>query len=968
MTVDFRAPHPPIFPDPESLPETLRRLPWVGWKWEPDKDGKPTKVPYSPRTGGKAGSTLPSTWGTLEAALRRGPELGFDGAGFILDLKNRVVGIDLDHCVNPETGEIAPWALAIVRHFASYAEITPSGTGIHILVVGELPPGWRKLAQGIEVYDRARYFTATGHHLPGTPVTVEVRTAELTSWHAELAPPEPETAPAPSGPVRALSLSDQQIIDKAKESRHGHEFAALWDGDTTGHGGDESRADLALVGRLRFWTGGDRQRTDSLFRQSRLMRKKWDERRGDRTYGERTLDRVFAKGGDVYDPGAGVDLTGILAPSSGPTATPPELKRPSPPQLWAQDKNLPHITEAAWKALEAYNATATIFLYGKAISRLERDDEGAPILRDLTEDRLRHVLARAADWYALVADKKDKDAPPQRVAALPPTYVVKDILATPTPQLPVLSRVVAAPVVAPDGSLLTTPGYHRASQTYYAPGRTHEAIPAVAERPSAEDITRAKTLILDELLHDFPFTGPPETAHAVALFLLPFARDLIDGPTPLHLIEKPAAGTGAGLLTEVLMYPAAGRAPAVTTEGRDEDEWRKRLTATLRESPAAIVIDNVRHRIDSASLSAALTAVRFGDRVLGKTETVQFPVRCAWIATGNNPALSDELARRTVRIRMDAGVEQPFLREPKSFRHQDLRGWTAKHRPELIWAALTLIRAWIAEGRKPGKRTLGSYESWARVMGGILDTAEIPGFLGNLADLYEHTNMERASWLEFVDAWWVQQELLREVGKPGATGAMGVKTLLNLVIENEISLDLGSKEGQGQRVRLGIKLAQARGRVFGNKRIEEAGKDKNAVQWKLIPVPSGESKADPTPRLTEDSPAKNPAADLESPPSGESGESFPGVPTFQEENDDKSVRPAVAPQDSPDSPPSGPTRSGVAVSLGAETHRQDSPAKAPLAPQCYTPAHRDADLDWLTHPKATMYTCGVCHPQPGVQP
>ena len=127
------------------------------------------------------------------------------------------------------------------------------------------------------------------------------------------------------------------------------------------------------------------------------------------------------------------------------------------------------------------------------------------------------------------------------------------------------------------------------------------------------------------------------------------------------------------------------------TEGRDEEEWRKRITATLRTGPAAVVIDNIRHRLDSSALSSAITTPCWEDRVLGASETLRARVRCAWIGTGNNPALSGEMARRTVRIRLDAKVDRPWLRE--GFRHPNLRGWVAERRGDIIDAVLTLCRA-----------------------------------------------------------------------------------------------------------------------------------------------------------------------------------------------------------------------------------------------------------------------------------
>src|SRR5262249_33877092 len=160
----------------------------------------------------------------------------------------------------------------------------------------------------------------------------------------------------------------------------------------------------------------------------------------------------------------------------------------------------------------------------------------------------------------------------------------------------------------------------------------------------------------------FPFANAADCAHAVAAALLPFVRDLIPGATPLHLIDKPTAGTGAALLAFAITFPAVGRPVAVMTEGRDEDEWRERLTAVPVSGVPVVVLDNVRRRLDSAALSAALTAEAWTDRLLGRSEMARMPVRCLWLATGNNVALSMELARRTVRLRLDARMDRPWLR------------------------------------------------------------------------------------------------------------------------------------------------------------------------------------------------------------------------------------------------------------------------------------------------------------------
>src|SRR5262249_10301453 len=156
--------------------------------------------------------------------------------------------------------------------------------------------------------------------------------------------------------------------------------------------------------------------------------------------------------------------------------------------------------------------------------------------------------------------------------------------------LPALRRIIEVPVFTADGRLHITPGYDRASGLYYEPPSGF-GIPKVPSSPNIQNITDARKVIL-EMVQEFPFVGDAERAHSIAALLLPFVRQLIDAPTPLHLVEKPSPGTGATLLIQALAYVSMGRAPAMMTEGRDEDEWRKRITSKIATGPAFILIDN----------------------------------------------------------------------------------------------------------------------------------------------------------------------------------------------------------------------------------------------------------------------------------------------------------------------------------------------------------------------------------------
>jgi len=163
-----------ITPDLEKIPPELKALPqWVVWR-EEIREGKKTKVPYQPRNPKrKASSTKPDTWGTFEQALNVAKTNGFGGIGYVFSVEDPYCGVDLDHCRDPVTGEIAQWAWEIIRRLNSYTEISPSGTGVHILIEGTVPPGGNSkgLPGGgkVEMYSQGRYFTMTGHHLGGTP-------------------------------------------------------------------------------------------------------------------------------------------------------------------------------------------------------------------------------------------------------------------------------------------------------------------------------------------------------------------------------------------------------------------------------------------------------------------------------------------------------------------------------------------------------------------------------------------------------------------------------------------------------------------------------------------------------------------------------------------------------------------------------------------------------------------------------
>lgn len=284
-----------------NIPDELKQAKqWVGWKYiqEPGK-AKPTKPPYQIHDPSRrASSTDPSTWASFSDAMKAADNgQGLDGIGFVFIGMGPYVGIDLDHCI--KDGKIEPWAQKTLDLFPGcYVEISPSGTGLHLIIKGKLPGQGRKKGP-IETYCEGRYFTVTGQALPCSGADIPNHQTALDAFLAEYFHDESKGSEISTGTPGRSWLADNEVISKASSSNNGEKFNKLWEGDFSEYP-SQSEADSALCVMLSFWCGKNLEQMDRIFRQSGLYRSKWDEKHGAKTYGLMTLERAEALTTEIY--------------------------------------------------------------------------------------------------------------------------------------------------------------------------------------------------------------------------------------------------------------------------------------------------------------------------------------------------------------------------------------------------------------------------------------------------------------------------------------------------------------------------------------------------------------------------------------------------------------------------------------------------------------------------------------------
>lgn len=289
---------------------------WLLYRKEPvtkgRNKGKITKVPY--QLNGRKGSPANfKSWTTYDKAYAAVEAGRFDGIGYALTADEGYICIDLDHCVNPETGEIDPWAMDILdivqEAGGTYSESSPSKTGIHLWGRGRLPNNkgiHQPMGNGhdVEMYTNAHYMTVTGEPMNDIPLNdIQPAIDKILTMLKKKPTPEPKAGKGQQTATPSLNLSDGDIITKMGQSKQGPAFHSLYDlGDMSAYGDDHSRADAALLAMLAFWTGKNAEQMERIFLSSKLAEDLDRKVHHENDYLNRSIKAAIENTDKVYDP------------------------------------------------------------------------------------------------------------------------------------------------------------------------------------------------------------------------------------------------------------------------------------------------------------------------------------------------------------------------------------------------------------------------------------------------------------------------------------------------------------------------------------------------------------------------------------------------------------------------------------------------------------------------------------------
>ena len=702
---------------------------WVAWKYV-TRDGRKTKPPVNPHTGQMARNNKPEDWGTYDQAIARVKKDKLAGVGFVITDDDNLTGIDLDHVRDEKTGKLEPWAEEIIKLGETYAEISPSGTGIRLFALGKIDRVVKNDKMSVEMYVKGRYLTITENHVAGTP-------EEILPAPKTIAALVKRAGKAPAG------RSDYELEDDGDLPNH-IKTAAQTVGTARGlvdvskelnkYGqiNKEALANLdkwvpALFGKGVIKTDDGRYRVPSKILKRKLQEDisisplgspspgiidfgvadQGDPREGKRTAIELVVEYSQACR-DMEDGPARYEMGyKTLARRLGHKEE--DIAEKTILEIELKAGEVARIVDETQRAIVA--AGRPVFVRGGILVepiRTEYPTIGdetttVTVFRPLGIENLRYMVNKHGIKYLQWNDKKKKN-----VEVDPPDKVMATMVKLGHWIFPKVSGIINSPTLRPDGSVLSERGYDKSTQLWCWPDKSLK-LPEMKDSPSKKDALAALELLKD-LLTGFAFQDERlDRSVALAAILTTILRGAFD-IAPMTLFLAHMAGTGKSYLVDLVSTIARGRPCPVITASRDEAEMDKRIGSLLIESTPMISIDNLSFDLKGDLLCQMCTQQTVKVRVLGKSETPDCEWKGALFATGNNVNLSGDMTRRGLICNLDAGVERPELRE---FEFSPIDR-VLQDRGKYIAAVLIIARAYVVGGFLDRVQKIGSYGQWSK--------------------------------------------------------------------------------------------------------------------------------------------------------------------------------------------------------------------------------------------------------------
>lgn len=407
-----------------------------------------------------------------------------------------------------------------------------------------------------------------------------------------------------------------------------------------------------------------------------------------------------------------------------------------------------------------------------------------------------------------------------------------------------LRGVTHTPMLRRDGTVLDLPGYDDATGFLYLPDRGL-AVPRVSDQPNRSEVGRARSFVLG-MVCDFDFVTPSDLANFVGTLASPLLRHALSGPFAGVVIEAPQRGSGKSLLAS--LYRVTHGAVTRIETPPSEAEFEKELGAIFDTTTAPVIhFDNVTGTLRSPVLAGVLTSKTYGIRRLGSSERIETVNDRMFIFTGNNLSLGGDLARRMIHVRIDPGVPQPEMRT--GFKITDLEGWAESHRGELLWALLTIARAWYADGR-PGLPAEPRADTFAQVresVGAMLSHAGFGGTFDAQETKPDDDGEDSQDWATFLTAVhavfgtqkWRARDVVDKTRRSDAFDSDDTKSIRCSDLPGELPARHARFDDVSKS--LGRWLANHRNQFAGGYRVVQDGSDKWGKFWRIETLEEAQS-------------------------------------------------------------------------------------------------------------------------------